>query len=72
VYPPVHSFCEELESMKIFVGIQTNCYANTRRLWSRVLSAVWDPRAATITVTCSGWQRAEDVDTTGKVRVPDT
>lgn len=39
VYPLVHSFYEELESMKICVGIQTNCYANTNLLWCRRLSA---------------------------------
>lgn len=44
VYPLVHSFYEELESMKIFVGIQTNCYANTN-LWCRMLSAGKAPTA---------------------------
>lgn len=44
VYPLVHSFYEELESMKIFVGIQTNCYANTNP-WCRTLSAGRAPTA---------------------------
>lgn len=52
VYPPYHSSHAELESMKIFVGIQTNCYANTNLLWRRTLSAGGIRTAAKLTATC--------------------
>lgn len=39
VYALHHSSREELESMKMFVGIQTHCYADTNLLWCRMLSA---------------------------------
>lgn len=70
VYSLVHSFYEEFESMKIFVGIQTNCYANTKLLWCRMLSTGRDHTAAQLIATRSGWQEGKRclLHTIGKVR----
>lgn len=61
VYPPVHSSYEGLESMKIFVGIQTNCCTNTSLLWCRTLSAGRNRPAAKLIATCAIGKGAEDI-----------